>query len=142
MLLVVVLERDGEVVRGRRCIRLGYEGHVVALHRLHKALGHTVTLRAENRHRQRLQANVHGELTRFPGNVTRAVVRQPMVLSENLGRRRWKESKAFANVNKLRYHLAGHEQQLSGSITRISNSKECIHDYGGNEHVNSLGVQA
>ena len=57
MLLVVVLECNGEIARSRGRIRLRHEGDIVTLHRLHEAFRHTVTLRAADRRGQRFQSN-------------------------------------------------------------------------------------
>ena len=47
MLLVAMLERDGQVACSSRCIRLRHEGDGVALHRFHEALSHPVYMDAD-----------------------------------------------------------------------------------------------
>lgn len=68
--------------RWRDCVRprrvgLRHEGHVIALHRLHEALRHAVTLWAAHRRRQWLQADIGGEGAGLLGDVARAVIRKP-----------------------------------------------------------------
>lgn len=78
MLLVVMLERDGQIAGSSRCVRRRHEGDVVAFHRLHEALGRPVTLRAAHRRGQWLQADGHSEPARVVSRVARTVVAQPL----------------------------------------------------------------
>ena len=74
MLLVVMLEGNGQVTQRRFSIRLGHVRHVVPLDRLHEALDHAVALRAAHRCGHRLQTDLLSKQARLFGGVRRAVV--------------------------------------------------------------------
>lgn len=78
MLLVVMLERGGQIACRSRCVRRRHEGDVVAIHALHEALGHAVTLRAAHRRGRWLQADGHCEPARVVSCVARTVVARPL----------------------------------------------------------------
>ena len=77
MLLVVMLEGNGQVTQRRFSIRLGHVRHIVTLDRLHKALGHAVALRAANERGHRLQAYLSSKQARLFGGIGRTVVSDP-----------------------------------------------------------------
>lgn len=78
VLLVVMLEGDGQIVNRRFGVRLGHKGDVVALHGLHEALGHPVALRAADRCSQRPQADCRRKRPGLVGRIARAVIGQPL----------------------------------------------------------------
>lgn len=65
VMLVVILECDGQIAHGRHGIGLGHKGRVIAFHRLHEAFRHAVTLQAAGRRRQRLQVDAGSEGARL-----------------------------------------------------------------------------
>lgn len=74
MLLVVMLEGNGQVAQRRFAIRLGHVRHVITFDRLHEALGHAVALRAAHWGGHRLQADLPSKQARLFGGIGRAVV--------------------------------------------------------------------
>ena len=70
MLLVVMLESDGQVAYRRHGIGLGHEGDVIPLHRLHEALRHAIALWAAHRRRQGFQSQFGSKRPRTLGNIT------------------------------------------------------------------------
>lgn len=79
--------------------KLKHVGDVVALHGLHEALCHAVTLRAAHRGRQWQQADLPGKGASLLGGIGRAVIAQP------LHRRRGKIS-TEALLDGLQHHIA------------------------------------
>lgn len=61
MVFVVMFEDDGQVADSCAGIRLGHKVHVIALHCLHKALGHPIALRTAHRSVDRLQTHITSE---------------------------------------------------------------------------------
>lgn len=57
----MALEGDGQIVQGRRWIRLGHLVDVVALHGIHEALLHAIALRVAHRGRQGRQIDLPGK---------------------------------------------------------------------------------
>ena len=78
MLLVVMLEGNGQVTQRRFSIRLGYVRHVITLDRLHEALCHAITLRATHRCGHRLQADLSTKQPRLFGGLGRTVIAEPL----------------------------------------------------------------
>ena len=74
MLLVVMLEGNCQVTQRRFSILFGHVRHVIALYRLHEALGHAVTLWAAHWGGHRQQADLSSKQTRLFGGLRRAAV--------------------------------------------------------------------
>lgn len=74
MPFVVMLERHCQIAHGRRGVRFGHEGDVVALHGLHEALGHTVTLRTAHWSGERRESDTARKRTSLVRNISRAVI--------------------------------------------------------------------
>lgn len=77
ILLVVVLEGDGQVTPGDCHVRLGHVDHIVPLHRFDQAFRHAVALRAARRCGPWRQAKDPHKVSGGVGGVSRAVVTQP-----------------------------------------------------------------
>jgi len=78
MLLVVMLEGNRQIAQRRFSIRFGHMRNVITLDRLHEALCHTVALGASHRCSYRLQADLASKQTRLLGDISRAVIAQPL----------------------------------------------------------------
>lgn len=61
VLLVVMLKGNCQIAHCRGYVRLGHEGYIIALDRLHEALGHAVALGTAHRRGHRFQAELLSE---------------------------------------------------------------------------------
>ena len=78
MVLVVVVEPSGDLVKRGRRIRDRMDADIVALKRFHERLAHTIALRAGHWREARDEVELNGEAAGLDGGVRRAVVGQPL----------------------------------------------------------------
>jgi hypothetical protein len=102
MRLVVVVERNGQVLQRRLSVGVGHPLNVVALHRFDEALGHPVALRTSDGCRDQLQADFTRERHCLVGNVAGTVVAQSLDFAVSL--RRTGET----IFGRLKHHVAHH----------------------------------
>lgn len=74
MQLVEVLEGRGHLRHHRPCVGQVHAAHVVALERVHEALGHAIALRTAHRRVDRLQTQLPRNLPGLGGDVCAPVV--------------------------------------------------------------------
>src|SRR5687767_11379230 len=99
MVLVVVVEPSGDLVKRLGGVGHGADAEVVALQSLHEGLAHAVALWARHRREAGNEIELRGEDAGLAGGVDRAVVREPF-------HRMRRPDAAEADLHGFEHHVA------------------------------------
>ncbi len=108
-----MLEGNGQVANGRAGIGLSHEVHLVTLHGLHKALGHSIALRAG-----------HGRVDWLQAHITRETAQSATSMSlEILGFRY--RSHSLVSSTTLNFFQLGLKSQKTDLYTESMVKSDC-----------------